>query len=265
MIDFDTLTLMRIAQSGGIALLFVPISTISYVTLPKELNGDAAALYTMFRNVSGSIGISLSTAEITQRTQIRTAYLVDHLNPFDQGYNRTIQSIQQNLLSTGHAAATTMATATGQVYQMLRTQASVLAYSDVFAYCAIGAFCVVPFAFLFSNVKAKGGGGGRAIDRALAPGPHRGTGGDQPLQPVKHALGERALGHQLLQRGVGPLVDDLLGAHRPDIRQNLRHVRGRGRVHVDQRDAVLDRGEDVGRHGLLVDQLLFLACRAGWQ
>ncbi len=160
LIDYDTLTIMRIAQSAGIALLFVPISTISYVTLPKELNGDAAALYTMFRNVSGSIGISLATAEITERTQIRSAYLIDHLNTFDQGYNQTIQSIQQNLLSTGHAAGTTLSTATGQVYQMLRIQAQVLAYSDVFAFCAIGAFCVVPFAFLFSSVKAKGGGGG---------------------------------------------------------------------------------------------------------
>ena len=159
-IDYDTLTLMRAAQSVGIALLFVPISTISYVTLPKELNGDAAALYTMFRNVSGSIGISLATAEVTERTQIRTAHLVSHLNPFDQGYNLTIQSYQQALLSSGHAAATTMQTATGQVYQVLRTQAQVLAYSDVFMFCAVGAFCVVPFAFLFSNVKAKGGGGG---------------------------------------------------------------------------------------------------------
>ncbi len=157
-IDFQTLTLMRIAQSVGVALLFVPISTISYVTLPKELNGDAASLYTMFRNVSGSVGISLSTALVTQRTQVRSAYLVDHLNPFDRGYNLTLQGYQQNLLSTGHAAATTLSTATGQIYQVLRTQAQVLAYSDVFAYCAIGAFCAVPFAFLFSNVTAKGGG-----------------------------------------------------------------------------------------------------------
>ena len=140
MIDFDTLTVMRIAQSGGIALLFVPISTISYVTLPKELNGDAAALYTMFRNVSGSIGISLSTAAVTERTQVRSAHLVSHLNPFDQGYNLTIETLRQTLLSQGHAAATTLATAQGQVYQMLRTQASVLAYSDVFEICAIGAF-----------------------------------------------------------------------------------------------------------------------------
>ena len=157
-IDYDTLTYMRAAQSVGIALLFVPISTISYVTLPKELNSDAAALNTMFRNVSGSVGISLATAAVTERTQTRTAYLVDHLNTFDRGYNQTIQGYQQTLLSTGHAAATTLNTATGQVYQMLRIQAQVLAYSDVFAYCAIAAFCVVPFAFLFSNVKAEGGG-----------------------------------------------------------------------------------------------------------
>ena len=158
-IDYDTLAYMRAAQSFGIALLFVPISTLAYVTLPKELNSDAAALFTMFRNVSGSIGISASTAMVTERTQVRTAHLSVHLNPFNPAYNQTIERYQQTLLSMGHAAETTMSTATGQVYQMLRTQAQVLAYSDVFMFCAIGAFCVVPVAFLFSNVTAKGGGG----------------------------------------------------------------------------------------------------------
>ncbi len=159
-IDYDTLAKMRAAQSFGIALLFVPISTLAYATLPKELNGDAAALYTMFRNVSGSIGISAATAMVTQRTQVRTAHLVKHLTPFNPAYNETIQRNAQTLLSLGRAAATTTDIATGMIYQTLRTQAQVLAYSDVFMFCAVGAFCVVPFAFLFSNVKASGGGGG---------------------------------------------------------------------------------------------------------
>ncbi len=159
-IDYDTLAKMRTAQSFGIALLFVPISTLAYITLPKELNGDAAALYTMFRNVSGSIGISLSTAMVTERTQVRTAHLSIHLNPFNQAYTQTIARYQQTLIGMGHAAATTLDTATGQMYQQLRTQAQVMAYSDVFYFCSIAAFCVVPFAFFFSGVKAKGGGGG---------------------------------------------------------------------------------------------------------
>ncbi len=159
-IDYDTLAKMRTAQSFGIALLFVPISTLAYITLPKELNGDAAALYTMFRNVSGSIGISAATAEVTERTQVRTAHLVTHLDAFNPNYTQLVQRYQQTLVSMGHAAETTMTTATGQVYQMLRTQAQVLAYSDVFMFCAIAAFAVTPVAFLFSGGTAKGGGGG---------------------------------------------------------------------------------------------------------
>jgi MFS transporter, DHA2 family, multidrug resistance protein len=154
-IDYNTLAKMRAAQSLGIALLFVPISTLAYATLRKELNGDAAALYTMFRNVSGSIGISLSTAMVTERTQLRSANLVTHLNPFNPAYNQTVERYQQALLSMGHAAATTLDTATGQIYQQLRVQSQVMAYSDVFMFCAIGAFAMVPFAFLFSAVKAK--------------------------------------------------------------------------------------------------------------
>lgn len=46
------------------------------------------------------------------------------------------------------------------MYQTLRSQSEVMAYADVFCFCAIGALCVAPFAFLFSSVTAKGGGGG---------------------------------------------------------------------------------------------------------
>ena len=74
-VTFPHLALMRAAQTAGLAFMFVPISTIAYSILPRELNGDAAALYTMFRNVVGSIGISTATALITTRTQVRRSLL----------------------------------------------------------------------------------------------------------------------------------------------------------------------------------------------
>jgi DHA2 family multidrug resistance protein len=152
-ISFLRLASMRAFQTAGLAFMFVPISVIAYSTLPRELNGDAAALYTMFRNVSGSIGISLSTALITQNTQIREAYLSRWMTPFNQPFNTLLAQDQATLLSTGHAAATNSATALGLVYQTFRTQASVLAYSDVFELCAVASFCIVPLTFLFSNYK----------------------------------------------------------------------------------------------------------------
>ncbi len=76
-LDFWHLAMFRAAQTAALALLFVPISTIAYATLPTELNGDAAALFSMARNVFGGIGISVSTALITDHQQIRQSYLID--------------------------------------------------------------------------------------------------------------------------------------------------------------------------------------------
>ena len=45
------------------------------------------------------------------------------------------------------------------IYQTFIQQAQVLAYSDIFSYCAIMAFLVTPLALFFSSTKAKGGGG----------------------------------------------------------------------------------------------------------
>ena len=61
-IDFRTLVLMRSLQTAALGFLFVPISTIAYLTLPQKYRSDGAALFSMFRNVFGSLGISLSTA-----------------------------------------------------------------------------------------------------------------------------------------------------------------------------------------------------------
>ncbi len=63
-IDYLSLVKMRSFQSLAIGFLFVPITTLAYLTVPPRLNDDASALFTMFRNVAGSIGISLSTAMI---------------------------------------------------------------------------------------------------------------------------------------------------------------------------------------------------------
>ena len=151
--SFERMATIRASQTIGLAFMFVPISTIAYSTLPRELNGDAAALYTMFRNVAGSIGISTATALVTTRTQVREAYLSRWLTPLNQPYNDLIAQNQAALRAMGHAASGTYDTAVGLAYQTLRTQASVLAYADVFNICAVAAFIIVPFTFLFSNYK----------------------------------------------------------------------------------------------------------------
>lgn len=159
-VDFTRLVLLRSAQSAALAFLFVPISTVAYRTLPRELNGDATALYSMFRNVAGSIGIALSTAAIQQRVQTHEAYLSRWASPFHQPFVELINKYQFALRSMGHVGAVAHNLALGRVLEVFRTQAAVLAYSDVFFYCSFVAFAMVPFCFLLSATKSGGAGVG---------------------------------------------------------------------------------------------------------
>src|SRR5580692_5071070 len=155
--DFRTLVMMRTAQTCGLAFLFVPISTVTYMTLPRELTGDGTALFAMFRNVFGSIGISLSTSQITQRSQLHRTYLSQWASPFHQPYQALIASYEQTLRAMGRAGLAVHDIAVGKVYQAYQLQTTILAYSDVFYYCALVAFAVVPFCFFLSAKRAVGG------------------------------------------------------------------------------------------------------------
>ena len=108
----------------------------------------------MFRNVAGSIGISLSTAAITSRTQVHTAYLAANLSQADPIFRETLARVSVAIKNLGTAAGAGTQAAMGQIERTLIAQAGLLAYMDVFLYCAILAFLFVPLTFLFSPVKA---------------------------------------------------------------------------------------------------------------
>jgi MFS transporter, DHA2 family, multidrug resistance protein len=154
-LDFWHLMLFRAAQTSGLAFLFVPISTLAYATVPRELNGDATALFTMARNVFGGIGISVSTALVTEHQQIHQAFLVEHLDPTNQPYNVLLQQTQQAMLNAGQITQSP----TGQIFQMLRDQVAVLAYNDVFLITAGLSLLMIPTALFMTGIKTKSSGG----------------------------------------------------------------------------------------------------------
>jgi MFS transporter, DHA2 family, multidrug resistance protein len=159
-IDFWHLVGIRASQAIPLAFLFVPASVLAYQTVPQNLQGDAAALFTMFRNVAGSVGISLSTALITSRTQTHMGYLSTHLSQSDSVFRSTLSQFVHAIQGLGTATGNATQVALGRAYQTLIAQAGLLAYMDVFLYCALLAFAFVPFTFLFSPVKKAGGPGG---------------------------------------------------------------------------------------------------------
>jgi MFS transporter, DHA2 family, multidrug resistance protein len=157
-IDFWTLASFRAMQTVGLAFLFVPNSTLSYSTLPRRFNADAAALYSMFRNIAGSIGISVTIALAQQQGQVQRAYLAGHLSPLSAPYNTTLAQMTATLRGMGRTAAGAEHAAFGLMNQMLNHQAATLAYAELFRFTAIAAFAAIPLTLLFRSSTAAGRG-----------------------------------------------------------------------------------------------------------
>jgi DHA2 family multidrug resistance protein len=114
-IDFKTLTIMRSSQAIAIAIafLFVPITTLAYLTLRTSENAYASALFTMFRHVAGSIGIAPATVSIVERTQANIAHMSEHMTPLNANYNDSIQRLTRTLMDMGQTMQQAMTTAIG--------------------------------------------------------------------------------------------------------------------------------------------------------
>lgn len=122
--DFSTFMWMRINQVLGLPLLFIPISTLAFSNIPKEKSNKASALYSLFRNVGGSIGIALAATYLFRMQQVHQNNLAGHLVAGSPNYEGLLDKVQQTTGSHGSAL--------GYIYQTLLKQAAILAYSDTF-------------------------------------------------------------------------------------------------------------------------------------
>lgn len=122
--DFNTFVHMRIAQMIGLPLLFIPVSILAFQNIPKELSNKSSALFSMFRNIGGSVGIALTITYSARHTQMHQAYLSEHLSPYDTVFRDTLA---QTVKVVGNTEG-----AMHYLYGTLQQQAALLAYVDTF-------------------------------------------------------------------------------------------------------------------------------------
>uniref|UniRef100_Q07V84 Drug resistance transporter, EmrB/QacA subfamily n=1 Tax=Rhodopseudomonas palustris (strain BisA53) TaxID=316055 RepID=Q07V84_RHOP5 len=81
--NVSSIIVVSIAQGFGFGLVFVPLSTVAFLTLPSHLRTDGTAMLTLVRNVASSIGISVVIAELTSGTRHAHAVLTEYVTPFN--------------------------------------------------------------------------------------------------------------------------------------------------------------------------------------
>lgn len=127
--DFNTFMWMRIAQVIGLPFLFIPISTLAFSNVPREKSNKASALFALFRNIGGSVGIAIATFYFMRQQQMHQSHLAGHLVPGSIPYETLLSRLAKVAGSTGHAMQNILFT--------LQQQASFLAYSDTFLAMAL--------------------------------------------------------------------------------------------------------------------------------
>ena len=130
-IAFRTAATYRALQSLGLALLFIPINTASYVGVPEEKGGEVSGFIGLLRNVGGSVGISLVETMVARRTQLHQDELIAHVTPAQQSFRTLTDGLSAQLfhhgLSQPQAARQTLL----RIYDATITQATVQSYMDV--------------------------------------------------------------------------------------------------------------------------------------
>lgn len=156
-LDYETLVWMRAVQMLGIPFLFIPVSTLAFMNVPKEKSTKASSLFSLSRNLGGSVGIALVTTHLARSSQEHQANLVDRLVPGDPVYEGAMQGLVASGMSHGLTQAMATSNAGSMMYRQLLSQSSILAYADTFLFLAIlvGFGLLAAFWLPLNNPRAK--------------------------------------------------------------------------------------------------------------
>jgi MFS transporter, DHA2 family, multidrug resistance protein len=136
---------ISIAQGFGFGLVFVPLSTVSFMTLPGHLRTDGTSMLTLMRNVASSVGISVVIAQLTEGGRRIYAILNNNVNPFNHAMQMPDVAGMINM-NTDHGRA--------MADVMIGLQAQIIAFSQDYQLIMIFIVASIPLAIMIGSTKA---------------------------------------------------------------------------------------------------------------
>src|SRR6202000_610554 len=120
---------VSIIQGFGLGLVFVPLSTVAFMTLPNYLRTDGPSMLTLMRNVASSVGISIVIAQLTEGGRRVYAILSEHITPFNHALLIPDVSVMLNLSTDkGRAMADAMVAVQAQIIAFARDYPLVMVF-----------------------------------------------------------------------------------------------------------------------------------------
>jgi DHA2 family multidrug resistance protein len=134
-----------IVQGFGFGLVFVPLSTVAFLTLPNHLRTDGTSMLTLMRNVASSIGISLVIAQLTEGSRRVYAVLNENVTPFNHAMQMPdVRGMIDMSTDAGRA----------MMDVVIGVQAQIIAFSQDYQMVMIFTLCAIPLALFIGSSRA---------------------------------------------------------------------------------------------------------------
>ena len=152
--SMESIILPNLLLCVGVPTAFVPITAMSFMTLPATKNADAAALHALFKNLVTAFATAISATFIARVSQIHQNYLCA-----DLVYHNPIFRIKLTALKTKflihYPAVMAAKKANGMLYKQMLQQARLSAFFDAFTVLAALCLIVIPLLMFLKIKKAK--------------------------------------------------------------------------------------------------------------
>jgi DHA2 family multidrug resistance protein len=164
--SFKYIMWVRVLQASGLAFLFIPINTISYIGVPREQNNDVSGLTNLARNIGGSTGTAFIATMLSRRSQAHEAVMVRYMTPANEAYRNQVNRMKAMFPGGGNAASNgfggktsgNLHTAQAFIYDQMHRQSAMLAYLDIIAVLAVFCACMIPLVLAMGRIRPAGDG-----------------------------------------------------------------------------------------------------------
>jgi MFS transporter, DHA2 family, multidrug resistance protein len=119
-------------QGVGMALMFVPLTTIAMAAISPERMGNATSLFNLMRNIGGSVGIAMTATILGRQRQATSSVLGEHLTVFDPATQQMLAQLKAAFMAGGIDAVTATERAYAALAGMLARQASMVSFVMLF-------------------------------------------------------------------------------------------------------------------------------------
>jgi DHA2 family multidrug resistance protein len=143
--------LPQFLQGAGLALLFVPLTTVSMATIPPQRMGYATSLFNLMRNIGGSVGIAMTGTYLARHRQVVAATLGENISIYDPQTQSTLAQITQGMVAAGTDITTATQRAYAVLHGMLLRQASMVSFVTVYRLLGVLFLIMLPLVLIMQR------------------------------------------------------------------------------------------------------------------